>query len=88
MGVLAGLLVSAMLLLSSLRAWAGNTHSNTGDAALEQRAWWGDALGGGYVIATPANLCLHGTSGTASVAAGVLPRLCPQYGDAAPTRIS
>jgi hypothetical protein len=60
------LLLLLIALTLPARLWAGNTHTATGDAALEQRAWWGDALGGGYVIPTPANLCLHGTSGTVS----------------------
>lgn len=64
------LLVVGVLVLPLRGGWAGNTHSGTGDAAMEQRAWWGDG-GTGYVV----DFCLHELSGTTSA---VLPR-CRAY---------
>lgn len=63
---LVSLFLGLCLLWWMLPAWAGNTHDGTADIALEQRAWWGDALLDGYVVATPAGLCLHGTSPSTS----------------------
>ena len=51
------LLVVCCLVLPLRLGWAGNTHSGTGDAALEQRAWWGDTATG-YVQTG----CVHGLS--------------------------
>jgi hypothetical protein len=53
------LLVGCLLVLPLRLGWAGNTHSGTGDAALEFRAYWGDAATG-YIHTG----CTHGVSGT------------------------
>lgn len=65
--LLVALLCVSVLYSGRAPVWAGNAHSGTSDVLMEQRAWWGDAMETGYVVETPANLCLHSLSATTTV---------------------